>query len=60
MWIPFAVVSVALLGLRVLFALVGGDWSALKAGPGFFLLPVLVSVVLTAWYFQFKSQGGRG
>jgi hypothetical protein len=59
-WIPFAVVSAALLVLRVLFALAGADWSALKAGPGFFLLPVLVSVVLTAWYFQLKSQGGRG
>jgi DnaJ domain len=59
-WIPFAVLFVALLGLRLFVALARGEWSVFQADPGFFLLPVVVSVVVTAWYLQLKSQGRRG
>ena len=59
-WIPFAILFLAFLGLRLFFALARGEWSAFKTEPGFFLLPVLVSLVFTAWYFDLKSQGRRG
>ncbi len=59
-WIPMAVVSLALLGLRLLLALVRGDATALPTPPAFFLVPVAVSVVLTAWYFRLKAPRGRG
>jgi DnaJ domain len=55
--IPFAVLF---LSLRLYFGLSRGEWGAHRAEPVLFLLPVVVSVVLAAWYFQGKSQGRRG
>jgi DnaJ domain len=59
-WIPFAIVSLALLGLRVVFALLGGEWGAGRGDLEVLLFPVVVSVAATAWYFQMKAQRGRG
>jgi hypothetical protein len=59
-WIPFAAVSLALVGLRVVFGLLRGEWGAGRGDLVVLLFPVVVSVAATAWYFQMKAQRGRG
>ena len=59
-WIPLAVLSLSLLALRAALALVRGGRGAIPADVGAVLLPVVVTVAVTAWYFQAKAQGGRG
>jgi hypothetical protein len=56
-WMPFAALF---LSLRLVFGVSRGEWGPLRGELGLFLLPVAVSVVVTAWHFQAKSQGRRG
>jgi hypothetical protein len=59
-WIPFAVFSLALLTLRIVFGLIRGEWGAGGGDLEVLLFPVVLSVAATAWYFQAKAQRGRG
>ena len=55
-WTLLGVVAVVVMGVRLVVALHGRDWAALRSEPHMAIYPLLAGACLLAWYWQRRQQ----